>query len=98
MDKIGTKSNPGRFDCYANVYSNEPIFVLRAEDPLAFYLVELWAACRSKDSVKAVAVFSSLITKAHSETVHNHEKIASAYDIVDSMLQWTRYSKKTEDE
>jgi hypothetical protein len=41
-----TKQNPGQFDCYAKLAADEPYFVLRAKDPLAPVLVELWAALR----------------------------------------------------
>ena len=32
---MGTKANPGQFDCYAAAADDEPLFVLRANDPLA---------------------------------------------------------------
>src|SRR5436190_23199118 len=45
---MGTKNNPGKFDCYAKADPDEPIFVLRANDPLAPFLVDAWAkACAS---------------------------------------------------
>ena len=40
---MATKANPGEFDCYAAADDNEPIFVLRANDPLAPDLVRTWA-------------------------------------------------------
>ena len=40
---MGTKNNPGQFDCYAAADDDEPIFVLRANDPLAPLLVREWA-------------------------------------------------------
>ena len=43
---MGTKNNPGPFDCYAKADPDEPIFVLRAKDPLAPALVRLWAHVR----------------------------------------------------
>lgn len=43
---MGTKNNPGPFDCYAKAGPDEPIFVLRAKDPLAPALVRLWAHVR----------------------------------------------------
>ncbi len=43
---MGTKNNPGQFDCYANAAPDEPMFVLLARDPLAPILVELWASLR----------------------------------------------------
>lgn len=43
---MGTKNNPGKFDCYANADPDEPMFVLLGRDPLAGMLVRLWAAFR----------------------------------------------------
>ncbi len=43
---MGTKNNPGQFDCYHNAAPDEPMFVLLARDPLAPILVEAWAALR----------------------------------------------------
>jgi hypothetical protein len=44
---MGTKLNPGKFDCYESAAPDEPMFVLLARDPLAPMLVELWASLRS---------------------------------------------------
>ncbi len=44
---MGTKLNPGKFDCYANAAPDEPMFVLLARDPLAPILVSLWADLRA---------------------------------------------------
>lgn len=41
---MGTKANPGKYDCYAKAAKDEPIFVLRANDPLAPRIVRMWAA------------------------------------------------------
>lgn len=41
---MGTKLNPGKFDCYTKAADDEPMFVLLARDPLAPHLVKLWAA------------------------------------------------------
>lgn len=43
---MGTKLNPGHFDCYANAELDEPMFVLLARDPLAPAIVDAWAADR----------------------------------------------------
>lgn len=44
---MSTKAIPGAFDCYAKLAPDEPYFVLRAKDPDAPALVELWAAWRA---------------------------------------------------
>ncbi len=45
---MGTKENPGQFDCYANALPGEPMFVLLARDPSAPTLVEDWATERQR--------------------------------------------------
>ena len=39
---MGTKNNPGKYDCYAKADPDEPIFILRANDPSAPLLVRTW--------------------------------------------------------
>lgn len=43
---MGTKNNPGEFDCYANAKPDEPMFILLGRDPSAGALVRLWALIR----------------------------------------------------
>lgn len=38
---MGTKNNPGTFDCYANAAPDEPMFVLLGRDKHAPLLVRL---------------------------------------------------------
>lgn len=45
---MGTKNDPGIFDCYHNALSDEPMFVLLARDPSAPDLVEDWATERQR--------------------------------------------------
>lgn len=46
---MGTKNNPGQFDCYANALPDEPIFTLLARDPEFLNLVIQWADKRMRD-------------------------------------------------
>jgi len=39
---MGTKNNPGRFDCYDKAEPDEPMFVLLARDKTAPLLVDMW--------------------------------------------------------
>ncbi len=41
---MGTKENPGAFDCYHKAEQGEPLFTLLARDPVAPALVDGWAA------------------------------------------------------
>jgi len=52
---MGTKNNPGKFDCYANAAPDEPLFVLRATDIAAPETVRFWTLLRE------------LLGKAHTE-------------------------------
>lgn len=45
---MGTKENPGRFDCYSKAEPDEPIFVLLGRDPQAGNLIRQWAMERSR--------------------------------------------------
>jgi len=45
---MGTKNQPGTFDCYANADPDEPMFVLLGRDRDAPQLVEAWAVERAK--------------------------------------------------
>ena len=49
---MGTKNNPGEFDCYANAQPDEPMFVLLGRDKHAPALVWLWAVLRQLDGEK----------------------------------------------
>lgn len=44
---MGTKNDPGKFDCYANAEPDEPMFILLARDTSAPAIVEQWARMRA---------------------------------------------------
>jgi hypothetical protein len=46
---MGSKSTPGKFDCYANAEPDEPMFILLARDASAPASVEEWADKRAQD-------------------------------------------------
>lgn len=43
---MGTKANPGKYDCYQHAEPDEPMFVLLGRDPHAPTLVWLWSVLR----------------------------------------------------
>jgi hypothetical protein len=43
---MGTKLNPGPYDCYSRALPDEPLFTLLARDPMAPDLVRRWAEDR----------------------------------------------------
>ena len=44
--EMGTKNDPGVFDCYAAALPDEPMFVMLARDPNFQYHVQDWATRR----------------------------------------------------
>lgn len=46
---MGTKNNPGNFDCYHNADPDEPMFILLGRDKHAPLLVKLWADLRAME-------------------------------------------------
>lgn len=43
---MGTKNNPGSYDCYQKAEPDEPMFVLLGRDPTAALIVSLWISLR----------------------------------------------------
>lgn len=43
---MGTKNNPGDWDCYANAEPDEPMFILLGRDRDASQAVKMWAFSR----------------------------------------------------
>ena len=71
---MGTKNNPGAFDCYENAEPDEPMFVLLARDRRAPGLVEQWAT-RYIDSFAVV-------------TDEHRAKAQEARDCANAMRAW----------
>lgn len=87
---MGTKLNPGKFDCYEAAAPDEPMFVLLARDRLAPGLVAAWAAVRIGDPVSAMSEFVKMLNdfseiyKIDPDTA----KAKEAVDCADAMEAW----------
>lgn len=46
---MGTKNEPGKFDCYKKAEADEPLFTLLGRDPMAAALVRAWADWRAEE-------------------------------------------------
>ena len=84
---MGTKNNPGDFDCYEAAATDEPIFTLRANDPLAPGLVEIWA--QQYDSLKHRYSVTGTITE------EQRKKIQEARQCAEAMRVWKREQQNT---
>lgn len=64
---MGTKNNPGKFDCYANALPDEPMFILLARDPDFWSLVHQWAERRKRDIYCGVRPQSDMVMVGEAE-------------------------------
>lgn len=80
---MGTKSNPGDFDCYAKAEPDEPIFVLLGRDRHAPTLIWLWAAMRELEECGPGEPERSDEEKAIAK-----RKVNEARDLVTAMIDW----------
>ena len=86
---MATKSNPGRFDCYAAARPDEQMFVLLDRDPIAPFLVSIWSKVRMGDPEAARAVFESMLASvAPRYCMHpDAEKASEAMDCALAMFR-----------
>lgn len=75
---MGTKNNPGAFDCYANALPDEPHFTLLARDPFAPHLLYNWASQREEAVI------------AGHRPMADMEMVAEARDCADAMVKWRK--------
>lgn len=80
---MGTKNNPGKFDCYSKLEPDEPHFVIMGRDPSAALLIGLWAMLRE-------------LQLSCVDTSNEDEKIEEARECADACLEWARKLGKEE--
>jgi len=72
---MGTKNDPGAFDCYANAEPDEPMFVLLGRDKHAPTLVWLWGTLRELDGEDATKVAEArACAAAMMKWAHDHDR------------------------
>lgn len=78
---MGSKANPGTYDCHAKAESDEPMFTLLARDATAPLLVREWARMR----------------EAEIQSGHRPEadlaKVAEAHQCADAMIDWRKKNR-----
>ena len=82
---MGTKNNPGKFDCYENAEPDEPVFILLGRDPLAAPLVRLWAMMREECGPPRERPENPDVVAAWEK-----EKVAEAQQCADTMEKYAR--------
>lgn len=87
---MGTKNNPGKFDCYQNAEPDEPMFILLGRDPSASHLVRMWAHVRKEkdedeDKIKE-ALECAYAMERWAEKLGKHQRIQDSLTILAGML------------
>lgn len=87
---MGTKTNPGKFDCYHNAEPDEPMFTLLARDRLAPFLVSIWSKVRNGDVEAASAVFLKMLHEVGPRYMQepDADKASEAADCAMAMFAW----------
>ena len=75
---MGTKNNPGLFDCYQNAEPDEPMFVLLARDADAPDIVHVWADVRE------------LAIKAGRKPESDYAMVEEARACANAMREWRK--------
>lgn len=95
---MGSKNNPGKFDCYEAAHPDEPLFTLLARDPAAPGMLRIWAALREGNWIDAHRQFARLmetsmdrpITYGSEEHHRDCRKAQEAYGCADDMEGWEK--------
>lgn len=90
---MGTKANPGEFDCYANAAPDEPMFVLLARDPIAPFLVSIWSSIRMDDIEAAQVKFNKMIKQCGGK-YGRQKDVPKACEALDVMFEMFNYQAK----
>lgn len=80
---MGSKNNPGKWDCYANAEPDEPMFVLLGRDPTAALVVEFWHDLKQ-------------IMREQGQSESSDEKLAEARTCASAMRAWAAANGKEE--
>lgn len=94
---MGTKNNPGAFDCYAKAAPDEPLFTLLARDSLAPHLTQIWAMIRAGNRAEASRTFNELLLSPMAAVYvlrPDTEKALEAANCALAMMQWQEQTKQ----
>lgn len=80
---MGTKNNPGKYDCYVKAEPDEPLFTVLGRDPLGADFVALWAAMRAKADHGARRIFERMLERSNTVPYRpgQGDKIAEAVNV-----------------
>lgn len=84
---MGTKEQPGQFDCYAALEADEPFFVLKATDPSAPLAVIVWSEHYRERKQRAGAWNERAVAR-----------YCEAHQIANQMSEWRARRDQSRDE
>lgn len=89
---MGSKQDPGLFDCHAAALPDEPMFILLGRDPLAPFLTSIWSAVRMADWEKAGVVFDTMLKRAGDQyaAAPDVDKAIEAMSCSTAMFEWRK--------
>ena len=73
---MGTRNNPGKFDCHARALPDEPLFTVLARDQSAPWMVQQWAYERAREISAGLRPES------------DREMVEEARAVADAMRKW----------
>lgn len=88
---MGSKTNPGVIDCMAAAMDDEEVFVLLARDPLAPWLVAIWASVRVGNVAAALDNFRMMASEDLLSFYRANPDVAKsreAMSVVQQMMDW----------
>lgn len=84
---MGTKNNPGKYDCYEKAEPDEPLFVLIGRDQTASDFVDLWAHIHNAAPISAFETFIKIYQNIQWNT-NNKEKVFEAFRCANDMRNY----------
>lgn len=88
---MGTKNNPGAYDCYANAEPDEPMFILLGRDRHAAEVVRYWVYLKTGGAPVSYAGNVSMQTFSALPAKHQE-----ALNCAAAMEDWARKLKPNE--
>lgn len=94
---MGTKNNPGTYDCYAAAEPDEPLFTLLARDPTAPWLVAAWRQLRAgkyEEAAILMAGANEALKKSKKKLLtFDSPKLVEAVQCVKDMEDWRQKNR-----
>lgn len=92
---MGTKNNPGKFDCYDAAEADEPMFIMLARDPLAAFLTSIWSSMRYGDLEAAKVKFDTMIIRLSDRYAISPDcdKATEALECAMNMFDWRKKNR-----